>query len=537
MSSWILLGSVILIACIIGNKISSRLGVPTLFFFIALGMLFGSDGLLKIEFGDFVFSEQICSTALIFIMFYGGFGTKWSAAKPVAGKAILLSTLGVWMTAGLVGIFCHFVLGTGLLEGLLLGAVLGSTDAASVFSVLRSQRLNLKYGTASLLEVESGSNDPCAYMLTVVLLSAMGGEISAGQVVYAVFAQIVYGVLAGIAIAALAGLVLRHARFETDGFDAIFLIAVILATYAVPALVGGNGYISAYLAGILLGNQTLPRKKNLVHFFDAFNGMMQMLIFFLLGLLVFPSQLPSVFLPSLFIALFLTFVARPLSVCCLMTPFKAPFRQQCLVSWAGLRGAASIVFAIMAVVSPAYGKETIFQIVFCVVLLSILFQGTLLPMMAKKLDMLDEQENVLKTFNDYSDETNVQFIRLDLREGHPWIHRRIQEIESIPGLLIAAVLRGKEAVMPKGDTRLQEGDALILVAKEYLGREGITLSEQHVEQGSVLIGKKLKEIDLKKQSLVVLIQRDGKEMIPDGESRILEGDVLVLYTRYEKERE
>ncbi len=537
MSSWILLGSVILIACIIGNKISSRLGVPTLFFFIALGMLFGSDGLLKIEFGDFVFSEQICSTALIFIMFYGGFGTKWSAAKPVAGKAILLSTLGVWMTAGLVGIFCHFVLGTGLLEGLLLGAVLGSTDAASVFSVLRSQRLNLKYGTASLLEVESGSNDPCAYMLTVVLLSAMGGEISAGQVVYAVFAQIVYGVLAGIAIAALAGWVLRHARFETDGFDAIFLIAVILAAYAVPALVGGNGYISAYLAGILLGNQTLPRKKNLVHFFDAFNGMMQMLIFFLLGLLVFPSQLSSVFLPSLFIALFLTFVARPLSVCCLMTPFKAPFRQQCLVSWAGLRGAAYIVFAIMAVVSPAYGKETIFQIVFCVVLLSILFQGTLLPMMAKKLDMLDERENVLKTFNDYSDETNVQFIRLDLREGHPWIHRRIQEIESIPGLLIAAVLRGKEAVMPKGDTRLQEGDAVILVAKEYLGREGITLSEQHVEQGSVLIGKNLKEIDLKKQSLVVLIQRDGKDMIPDGESRILEGDVLVLYTRYEKERE
>ena len=468
-------------------------------------------------------------------MFYGGFGTKWSAAKPVAGKAILLSTLGVWMTAGLVGVFCHFALGTGLLEGLLIGAVLGSTDAASVFSVLRSQRLNLKYGTASLLEVESGSNDPCAYMLTVVILSALQGEISAGQVVYAVFAQIVYGALAGIAIAALAGWVLRHAHFESEGFDSIFLIAVILATYAIPSLVGGNGYISAYLAGILLGNQTLPRKKSLVHFFDAFNGMMQMLIFFLLGLLVFPSRLPSVFLPSLFIALFLTFVARPAAVVCLLTPFKAPFKQQCLISWAGLRGAASIVFAIMAVVSPAYGKETIFHIVFCVVLLSILFQGTLLPMMARKLDMLDERENVLKTFNDYSDETDVQFIRLDLRKDHPWVHRQIQQIESIPGLLIAAVLRGGEAVMPKGDTSLNEGDALILVAKEYTGREGVTLSEQTVEPGSALIGKRLKEIDLKKQSLVVLIQRAGKEMIPDGDSRILEGDTLVMYTRDEIE--
>ena len=160
-------------------------------------------------------------------------------------------------------------------------------------------------------------------MLTVVILSALQGEISAGQVVYAVFAQIVYGALAGIAIAALAGWVLRHAHFESEGFDSIFLIAVILATYAIPSLVGGNGYISAYLAGILLGNQTLPRKKSLVHFFDAFNGMMQMLIFFLLGLLVFPSRLPSVFLPSLFIALFLTFVARPAAVVCLLTPFKA----------------------------------------------------------------------------------------------------------------------------------------------------------------------------------------------------------------------
>lgn len=228
-------------------------------------------------------------------------------------------------------------------------------------------------------------------------------------------------------------------------------------------------------------------------------------------------------------------MARPAAVVCLLTPFKAPFKQQCLISWAGLRGAASIVFAIMAVVSPAYGKETIFHIVFCVVLLSILFQGTLLPMMARKLDMLDERENVLKTFNDYSDETDVQFIRLDLRKDHPWVHRQIQQIESIPGLLIAAVLRGGEAVMPKGDTSLNEGDALILVAKEYTGREGVTLSRADRRARQCADREKIERNRLKKAIAGGIDPRAGKEMIPDGDSQILEGDTLVMYTRDEIE--
>ena len=174
MIQMLLLIAIVIVGCILCNRISDKIGVPMLLAFIVLGMVFGSDGLLKIQFDNFSFAEQICSIALIFIMFYGGFGTKWSEAKPVAVKAVLLSTLGVLFTAGLVGVFCHYVLHFSWLEGLLLGALLGSTDAASVFSILRSRQLNLKYGTASLLEVESGSNDPCAYMLTVMLLSMMG---------------------------------------------------------------------------------------------------------------------------------------------------------------------------------------------------------------------------------------------------------------------------------------------------------------------------------------------------------------------------
>lgn len=531
MNSILLLSAVVLIACVIGTKISSRLGLPTLLFFIALGMLFGSEGIFKIDFENYSFAEQICSSALIFIMFYGGFGTKWSTARPVAVKATLLSTLGTFITAILTGLFCHLVFNLPLLEGMLIGAVLSSTDAASVFSILRSQRLNLKYGTAPMLEIESGSNDPCAYMMTIILLSAMGGNISFSDISYSVFAQLAYGILIGTALAYISSWILRHVRFGENGFDSIFLIAVALAAYALPSLIGGNGYLSTYIAGIILGNQRIPKKKNLVNFFDAFNGLMQMVIFFLLGLLVFPSNLILYFIPALFIALFLTLVARPVAVAVLLTPFKAPANQQLIISWAGLRGAASIVFAIVAVVSPNYHDDAIFSIVFCVVLLSLLFQGAFLPMASKRLNMIDDKENVLKTFNDYSDENDIKFIRLELKNNHPWVGKKIYEIGSIPGALIAAILRQGATITPKGNTILKNDDSLIICAKSYQDKDGIALNEITISKDHALIGKKLKEIDVGKDSLVVLIQRDGHDIIPDGNSEINAGDTLVVYSQ------
>lgn len=531
MNSILLLSAVVLIACVIGSKISSRLGLPTLLFFIGLGMLFGSEGIFKIDFENYSFAEKICSSALIFIMFYGGFGTKWSTARPVAVKATLLSTLGTLITAVLTGLFCHLVFNLPLLEGMLIGAVLSSTDAASVFSILRSQRLNLKYGTAPMLEIESGSNDPCAYMMTIILLSAMGGDISFSDISYSVFAQLAYGLLIGTALAYIGSWILRHVRFGEDGFDSIFLVAIALAAYTLPSFIGGNGYLSTYIAGIILGNQHIPKKKNLVNFFDAFNGMMQMVIFFLLGLLVFPSNLVLYFVPALFIALFLTLVARPVAVAVLLTPFKAPANQQLIISWAGLRGAASIVFAIVAVVSPNYHDDSIFSIVFCVVLLSLLFQGAFLPMASKKLNMIDDNENVLKTFNDYSDENDIKFIRLELKNNHPWVGRQIHEIGSIPGALIAAILRQGATITPKGNTVLKNDDSLIICAKSYQDKDGIELNEITINKDHALIGKKLREADIGKDSLVVLIQRDGQDIIPDGNSEINAGDVLVVYSQ------
>lgn len=530
MTLLLLLGAIVIVACIIGNKISSRLGIPTLLFFIALGMLFGSDGLLKIEFSDYKFAEQICSSALIFIMFYGGFGTKWSEAKPVAGKSILLSTIGVLITAFLTGGFCHFILGMNVFEGMLIGSILSSTDAASVFSILRSQKLNLKYGTASMLEIESGSNDPSAYMMTIILLEAMSGQVSAGKIGYAIFSQLAYGIIFGVIIAFLTGWMLRNFSFATEGFDSILVVASALAAYAIPTLIGGNGYLSTYIAGILLGNQELSNKKSLVNFFDAFNGMMQMLIFFLLGLLVFPSELPKVLVPAILIALFLTIIARPIAVALLLTPFKAPLHQQAVISFAGLRGAASIVFAIMAAVSPSYGKDIIFHIVFCVVLLSILFQGTFLPFVARTCHMIDDNENVLKTFNDYSDETNVQFIQLSVEKNHPWIDRPIKELSLTPKTLIAMIIRDGKEIVPKGDTTLKEGDLIVLGAEEYNEKVKIHLKEIHISENHKWNQKHVSELGMLKDSIIVMIRRKDKDIVPDGTTLLQSGDTIVLYS-------
>lgn len=524
----LLFASGIIIACVFFNKVSGKIGLPMLLIFILLGMLFGSDGIMKIPFENYKFAEQICSVALIFIIFYGGFGTKWSEAKKVAGKSILLSSAGVILTALLTGLFCHFVLHFSLLEGLLIGAVISSTDAASVFSVLRSKKLNLKYGTASILELESGSNDPWAYMMTLIILSVMKGQNSPSAFAYTLFAQVVYGVLFGAGVALVATRILKKFHFETAGFDAIFVTGVAIFSYALSSQVGGNGYLSTYIVGIVLGNTKFPNKKSLVHFFDGITGFTQILIFFLLGLLAFPSEIPGILLPAISILLFLTLVARPLSVFVLMQPFRAPLAQQAMIAWAGLRGATSIVFAIIATVDDAYTKNDVFHIVFCIVLISIGIQGTLLPWVAKKLNMIDNNENVMRTFNDYSEETEVQFIRLHIRADSYWAKKEIQEIVLPPGLLIVMILRNNEKVIPTGKTELLPDDILILSAEGFYDDHTFILSEMVIPPQHEWCGKTLSEISMPKDNLIIMIKRGGETVIPNGRIEIAANDVLVM---------
>lgn len=528
MTSYILLVAAVILLCLSLNKMSNKLGIPMLLAYILLGMMFGTDGILKIPFDNFTIAEQICTVSLIFIMFYGGFGTNWKQAKPVAGKAVLLSTVGVILTAVTTGAFCHFILKMDFWESMLIGSVISSTDAASVFSILRSKRLNLKNNTASMLEVESGSNDPCSYMLTVIILTIMSGELSGSSLVVMIFSQIIFGILVGVVVALAAAFILKKVNFATDGFDTIFVFSMALVSYAGASMINGNGYLAAYIAGIILGNTPLHHKKSLVHFFDGITGLMQMLIFFLLGLLAYPSQLPKILPIALTIAVFLTFVARPVSVFAILMPFRCPVKQQLLVSWAGLRGAASIVFAIMATVSPAYTKNDLFHIVIFIVLFSISIQGTLLGLVAKKLDMIDENGNVMKTFSDYSDEMPVEFVKISIKEGHPWENRRIKDLTSLPDLLLVLILRGEERIIPNGNTVVLAGDKIVLSALSPEENLGICLTEIPIEKDSKWIGKPLSRIKLGEEKLVLVLKRNEKVVIPNGNTVIRENDVLVI---------
>ena len=528
MTSYILLVAAVILLCLSLNKMSNKLGIPMLLAYILLGMMFGTDGILKIPFDNFTIAEQICTVSLIFIMFYGGFGTNWKQAKPVAGKAVLLSTVGVILTAVTTGAFCHFILKMDFWESMLIGSVISSTDAASVFSILRSRRLNLKNNTASMLEVESGSNDPCSYMLTVIILTIMSGELSGFSLVVMIFSQITFGILVGVVVALAAAFILKKVNFATDGFDTIFVFSMALVSYAGASMINGNGYLAAYIAGIILGNTPLHHKKSLVHFFDGITGLMQMLIFFLLGLLAYPSQLPKILPIALAIAVFLTFVARPVSVFAILMPFRCPVKQQLLVSWAGLRGAASIVFAIMATVSPAYTKNDLFHIVIFIVLFSISIKCTLPGLMAKKLDMIDENGNVMKTFSDYSDEMPVEFVKISIKAGHPWENRKIKDLTSLPDLLLVLILRGEERIIPNGNTVVLAGDKIVLSALSPEENLGICLTEIPIEKDSKWIGKPLSRIKLGEEKLVLVLKRNEKVVIPNGNTVIRENDVLVI---------
>lgn len=521
-------GALVILCCIVCSKLSGKFGVPALLLFIALGMVFGSDGLLKIPFDDYRFAEQVCSFSLVFIMFYGGFGTNWRAAKPVVAKAVWLSTLGVLLTAAFTALFCRFVLGFGMLESCLLGAVISSTDAASVFAILRSKRLNLRDGTASLLEVESGSNDPASYMLTVTVISLMEG--SAGGVFSMVVKQVAFGVILGGLIAGAAVLVLKHIRFTTEGFDTIFVFTVAVLSYALPALVGGNGYLAAYLCGILLGNSRIKNKRSLVHFFDGITGLAQIVIFFLLGLLSFPSRIPSILPAAVAVMLFLTFVARPLAVFAILTPARCSFRQKLLVSWAGLRGAASIVFAILAMVGGVPMDNDLFHIIFCISLLSVAFQGTLLPLVARKLGMVDDKGSVLKTFNDYEEQAEIRLIRTEIPENHPWAGKTIGELNLVVDTLIVMIKRGGSTLIPKGDTVIAAGDVLVMSGQVYQGDGGdADLTEIEVGKSHKWASRQLQEIELPEQTLVILIKKpDGKTVIPNGQTVVEPADILVL---------
>lgn len=525
-SIFLILIVVVILTCVWLNNISSRIGVPTLLAFIVLGIVFGNVGAIPVYLDNHGFAKDVCTVALIFIMFYGGFGTRWETVKPVVRESVLLASIGVLVTAGLTGMFCHFALGWEWAESFLVGAVVSSTDAASVFSILRGKKLGLKNNTAPMLEMESGSNDPASYMLTAIMISVLNETASGWSLLWMVVAQIAFGAGLGWVIAKLACHAMRRLSFSSAGFDTLFIFAIAIAAYAVPDVAGGNGYLSAYIVGIMLGNEEFKGKKALVGFFDGVTGLMQVLIFFLLGLLARPALLHKAVLPALAISAFLLLVARPAAVFGILTPFrKYSARQQCLISFVGLRGAASIVFAIMAFTGTGSLHYDLFSIVFCVVLISISLQGSLIPWVARKLDMLDAGNDVMKTFSDYSEGTEMQFSDIDIVPESSWDGKRVSELGLPKSVLLALVLRGEKRVIPNGRTTLRGGDKVILVTKSYEDASTY-LIEKSVRIGSPHAGHPISEFS--GGGLILLVRRGDKEIIPNGATILKGGDRLVI---------
>lgn len=456
-----IISGLVLLICITSSKMLYKFGVPMLLIFIVLGMLFGSDGIVGIYFDNYDLTSTLCSIALVFIMFYGGFGTNWKMAKPVAKQSILMSTFGVIITSLLTGVFCYFILNTSLLEGLLIGSIVGSTDAASVFTILRSQKLNLKSEIASLLEVESGSNDPIAYMMTLSIVMIMSSGLS-WSIVPMILKQIIFGILLGAVLAKATVFIIRRANFELEGFYSIFIIAIAILAYALSEFIGGNGYLSVYIAGIILGNSKIPHKKSLVAFFDGISWIMQIMLFFMLGLLSFPSRLPQVIWVSILISIFMIFIARPIATHVILRGFKTPIKEQILISWVGLRGAASIVFAIFAITSGVPIENDIFHIIFFIALISVSVQGTLLPKVAQKLDLVDNDTTVLKTFNDYQEEKSTMLLEYNVSKSSKWMNKTIMDAEIPDDILIVMIKRNGQVIVPKGSTEILEKDILVL---------------------------------------------------------------------------
>ncbi len=513
-----------LILALIAMRISSDLKIPQLLLFMLLGVSFNFFGA---DFTNYNFSNQVSSIALMFIIFYGGFGTKWKMSKPVAKEAITLSFLGTVLTALITGLFVYLVFDFSLLEAMLLGSIIGSTDYASVSDVLVSRRLKLRYNTDSLLELESGSNDPTAYTMVVLFSTLLQGKNV--NVPVLIILQVGIGLLLGFALGWVFIRILDYLNTR-ENMEVILLAAAALFTYEFTNQIGGNGYLAVYIFGIYIGNKEFVGKREVVFFFDNFTNLAQIGLFFLLGLLSDPSSIIAMLPIALVIMLFMTFIARPASVYGLMAPFKLNKNQLPVIAFAGLRGAAAIAFAISVVNSDTPFLNDLYHIVFDICLLSSLIQGGYLPTLSKKMDMVDPEDASLRNFNSLQDKSDVGFLATKIKADSDLVNTYIRDITLAFDFIIAKVLRHGETIVPNGDVQLKVGDVIVLAGRSYFDVVGTDLLEFRINSHHNWVNKQIKNIRLERDSLIVLVLRGDNELIvPNGDTTILDQDtVLVL---------
>lgn len=466
----ILLGAaVLLFLSILVSKSLGKLGIPALVLFLAVGMLAGSDGIGGIYFDDFQTAQSLGTVALTLILFSGGLDTSWSSTRPVLWRGITLSTVGVFMTAMLVGLFAHWLLDLSLLEGVLLGAIVSSTDAAAVFSILRARKIGLKNNLRPTLELESGSNDPMAYFLTVSFTALLTNpDVGLWSLVPMFFLQMTLGAAMGVAMGYAMSWVINRIRLEQDGLYPALTLAMVLFTFSFTNLIGGNGFLAVYASAVILGNRNFIHKRSLTRFYDGIAWLSQILMFLTLGLLVFPSQILPVVGVGLLIALFLILVARPLSVFLCLSFFKTTFQDKVYVSWVGLRGAVPIVFATYPLIAGLEQSGLIFNIVFFIVLTSVMLQGTTLKLAADWLG-LSETDDAPKQMNlgeEFGYDTHNALVELQIGLDSAAVGRQIVDLNLPNTSLIVLVDRGGKFVTPRGSTILQPLDKLMVMVDD-----------------------------------------------------------------------
>ncbi|OFZ53248.1 MAG: K+/H+ antiporter [Bdellovibrionales bacterium RIFOXYC1_FULL_54_43] len=463
----ILGGAILLFFSVIASKASGKLGIPALLLFLAVGMLAGSDGIGKIYFDDPYLAEALGTVALAFILFSGGLNTEWSEVRPVIRSGILLSTIGVLVTCILTGAFATAVLQLSVLEGLLLGAIMSSTDAAAVFSVLRSKRVSLKGEIKPLLELESGSNDPMAVFLTVGLLLLLGQqEVSAVRLVPMFFQQMILGTVLGFLSSKSIKRLLNGIRLEYDGLYPVFTISCVLIVFSLTQVVGGNGFLAVYVSGLILGRENFVHKRSLTLFHDGLAWLMQISMFLTLGLLVFPSRLPAVMVPGLAISAFLILVGRPAGVFLTLIGSGYQFKEKLMVSWVGLRGAVPIILATYPLLAGIAKADTIFHIVFFIVLTSTLLQGTSIPYVARWLGVDAPLKEKFRYPLQYVPAADVKndLVELEISPNSPVVGKTIIEVAIPKDALIVLLQRKGDVFVPRGGTRFEANDTILVLS-------------------------------------------------------------------------
>ena len=471
----LLLGSILIATSILISKSGYRFGIPTLLLFLLVGMAFGSDG-LGISFDNASDAQFIGMIALSIILFTGGMDTKTSEIRPVLFQGIVLSTAGVALTTLLTGLFIYFTsaytslsIALPLTTSLLLAATMSSTDSASVFILLRSQRMNLKQNLRPLLELESGSNDPMAYMLTIALIEVIssGSSLNIGAVAFDLVTQFAVGALLGYGFARITVWIINKLNLPNSSLYPIMLLSMVLITFTVTDMAHGNGYLATYIMGIVVGNTRLTFRKEVNTFMNGMTWLFQIIMFLTLGLLVNPHEMLDVIWEALLIGGFMMLVARPLSVVACLLPFKGlSGKARIFVSWVGLRGAVPIIFATYPVVAGIPDCNQIFNIVFFITLLSLIIQGMSIAKAARGLGLDSPQTNDGNEFGvEIPEELETDLSEIVLTDEMLAKGNRLADMHLAKGRLVMLVKRNNEFIIPNGQIELRSGDKLLVISE------------------------------------------------------------------------